>query len=313
MQKTLRLLAGLTLSLSVLLVSCKKEDKDDNSSQDEITTHNEDQTMISTSMDDVANDVGLALESSVTFSGKPMDGQDVQDIIGVCNASVTIDSASNPRTITITYTGNNCIGNYKRAGAIVLSMPAGFRWKNAGAALTVTYQNLIITRLSDNKRVKLNGSETITNVTGGLLLNLSNMGTITHTLTSANMSIGFPDSTSRTWQIARQRTFTFNQGINLSISGLHSENGITGITEWGTNRFGHAFTTAITSPLVFKQSCAGRLTAGEIKHQGFGTATVKFGLNASGGPTSCPGTGSYYFKLSWTGPGGNTYSSIHSY
>ena len=100
----------------------------------------------------------------------------------------------------------------------------------------------------------------------------------------------------------------------ISITGTHSHNGMTGIAEWGTDRFGHAFYSSITQPLLIKQDCAFRLTAGQIKHDRMGVnATVMFGLNAAGQPTTCPGANPYYFKLVWTGPAGNTHTALVPY
>jgi len=305
MQINVRILSVITLALFTTFTSCKKETVSNDSS--EMTTHSEDQSMVSNDMDDIANDINIAVESSTSFSGRE------SHINSVCNATVAIDSVSNPRTITINYAGANCFGTHSRTGTVILSMPAAARWKDAGAALTVTYQNLKITRLIDNKFVTLNGALTFTNVSGGLLINLPNMTNIIHTITSSNMSIKFADNSVRTWQIARKRTFTYNNGVVVAIAGIHTDGNNTQIADWGTNRFGHAFATSITQPLVFRQDCEFRLTSGQVKHEGFGTATATFGLNATGLPTTCPGSGHYYYSLEWTGIGGNTHSVILPY
>lgn len=312
MQLNFRLLPVLTLAVITTFSSCMKEtapfSEADNST--EVKTHTEDQNTISTEMDAVANDANVALESDTYFAGRL---QSPQNTNSVCGATAVADTTSNPRTITITYNGNNCAGTNLRTGTVVLSMAAGVRWRNAGAALTVTIQNLKIKRLNDNKSITINGAQTFTNVSGGLLMNLANLQTIIHTITSSNMSITFDDGTQRAWQVARKRVFSSNNGGTLTITGIGTSGSVTNAAEWGTNRFGHAFTTSITEPLIFRQDCNGRLTSGQIKHEGFATATATFGLNSSGVPTACPGTGSYYYKLVWTGPGGNSFSTILSY
>jgi hypothetical protein len=115
------------------------------------------------------------------------------------------------------------------------------------------------------------------------------------------------------WQVATRRVFTYDGGIVLTITGNNTIGSTEGIAEWGVNRFGHDFMTTITQPLVIRQDCAFRLTSGEVSHSGFGTATVTFGLDINGDPSSCPGTGHYYFKLTWTGPNGGTISKILPY
>lgn len=193
-------------------------------------------------------------------------------------------------------------------------MPAGIHWKDVGAILTVTYQNLKITRISDNKSITINGTHAITNVSGGRLIDLASQNSITHRINSSNMAITFDDGAQRTWQVARKRVFTYNNGIAITITGEHTDGNITNIAEWGTTRFGSTFTTSITDPLVIRQDCNFRLTNGQIKHNRLSaSSTVTFGLNANGIAVTCPGTGSYYFQLLWTGIGGNTYNVILPY
>jgi hypothetical protein len=193
-------------------------------------------------------------------------------------------------------------------------MESGIRWKNAGAVLNVSFQNFKVTRVSDNKSITINGTQSYTNVSGGLLINLPVLGTITHRITSSNMSVTFDDLSQRNWQVGRQRVFSYDNGVNITTTGTHTAGNVTGITEWGTNRFGNAFTTAITEPLIVRQSCSFRLVSGKVQHATpLYNAAVTFGLDANGNPTSCPGAGVYYMKIVWTGPLGNSHTSVHPY
>lgn len=315
MQFNYRFLSVAALVLSISFTACKKDDSKQSSGGDnttEVQAQADDQSMVSDDMDDVANDVSVAVEGSGTFTGRAQTPP--PPAFPTCNASLSYDTTSSVRKITITYNGATCVGNYTRTGTVTVSIPAGVRWKDQGAVLTVTYNNLKITRVFDNKSITINGSHTITNVSGGLLVNLPTMQSITHAIASAGMSITFDDNTQRTWQVARRRVFTLNNGVlTLSITGDHTDGTRTGIAEWGTNRNGHAFTTSITSPLVISSACNFRLVSGEVKHEGIATVTATFGLDMNGNPTSCPGSGSYYYKLTWTGPNGNSLSYIHRY
>ena len=307
LMQTNRLLQVLTLSVFVTFTACKKDSKPEDKSE-QLTVHADDQKQVSDHIDDATVDASAALESSPFLTGRMQNPP-----LKLCNASAVFDTVSNPRTITITYNGNNCHGSHHRSGVIVLSMPAGVRWKDAGAIVTATYQNFKVKRLSDDKSITINGSHTLTNVNGGLLYQLATQQPIIHTVASSGMSIKFDDNTQRTWQVARKRTYTYNNGVVLTITGNHASGNNNQIAEWGTNRFGHAFTTSITQPLVIRQDCNFRLTAGEVKHESAGTATVTFGLNANGQPTSCPGSGHYYYKMVWTGPNGGTLTAILPY
>ena len=298
------------LFLSIAFISCQKESKSDTTDNtEEVTKHSDDDSRFSTESDGVANEINGILETTTGFSGRPGGVQGL-----ICDADIVIDTMSNPRKITITFDGTACIPGRTRTGVIVVSMNQGVRWKDAGAQLNVSFQNFKITRTLDNKSITFNGTQTYTNVTGGLLINLPTLGTITHTITSNNLSITFDNNQQRVWQVARQRSFTYNNGVVITVTGMHTEGNITGVAEWGNNRFGHSFTTAISSPLIFRQDCNFRLTSGEVKHatQLF-NATVTFGLDVSGNPTGCPGTAPYYLKAVWTGPLGNTHSVILPY
>ena len=312
MKQNIRSLSVLSLAASIAFISCKKtETTIDGNSETvvELKAHAEDQNRVSGDIDNLTNEVNGALESVPSFSGGRL-----QNTFQICGITPSIDTSTNTWKMTLAYNGNDCSNQYLRTGTIVLSTPAGTRWKNAGAAITVSLQNFKVKRLADNKSITLNGTQTLTNVSGGLVINLSSTQSITHTVTSNNMSITFDDNSQRTWQVAKKRVFTYSNGAVMTVHGIGTNGGVTNAAEWGLNRFGHSFTTSITQPLVIRQDCNFRLTEGEIKHQGFATATATFGLNASGAPTTCPAANAaYYYKLTWTGAAGNSYSVIFPY
>jgi hypothetical protein len=308
--KTKIIVLSATIFFVIAIFSaCKKDNSTSNDNSNEASVQSDDQARFSNATDAVANDADAALELSPSFSGRLDRSQ-----ITFCNAAAVFDSVSNPRTITITYNGADCWGATTRTGVVVLSMAQGVHWKDVGAAITITYQNLKITRVSDNKSITLNGSQTYTNVNGGLLINLPVVGTITHTITSSNMSVTFEDNTQRTWQEAKQRVFTYNNGVVITITGTHTDGSNTNIAEWGTNRLGHTFASSTVQPIVIRQDCNFRIVSGEIKHVTSAvTVTATFGLDASGNPTVCPGAGHYYFEIVWTGPRGNSITAILPY
>jgi hypothetical protein len=306
MQKNIRLMSVLALTLFTTFIACKKDSSQQQETNPELTVHAEDQSRISGEMDAVDLDLNYALEKNSSFSGR-MQGD------SICAATVAYDTLNSTKKITITYNGADCGGLRSRTGSIIISMPGGIHWKDVGAQLSVTYQNFKVTRLSDNKSITINGTHTLTNVEGGLLRDLLQRPSIVHTISSSNMSITFDDGTQRTWQVARKRVYTLANGGSITITGTHTDGTQTNIAEWGTDRFGHPFATSITKPLVISANCQFRLTSGEVQHNRMAsTATVTFGLDKNGDPTSCP-SGNYYFKLIWTGPRGTTQTYIAPY
>jgi hypothetical protein len=327
-----RLLFATTLS-GLLFTACKKSTSDTNStttSSTDLQTQSDDEARVSTESDAAFNDANAAMigESSVTgagFASAARFGVAVDGGNGgngtpaglLCNATVTIDSTANPRTITITYNGKTADSLRSRTGSVVISIAQGVHWSEAGAVVTVNFNSLTITRLSDNKTITFNGTHTYTNVSGGSLVSLTSnaSASITHTITSSNMSITFDNGTSRTWSVARQRVYSYNNGIVITQTGTGTQGSLQGLSEWGTNRFGNSFTVQVASPLVVAESCGWQLTSGShVVTDAAGVLTLTYGLNATGTATGCPVIGStYYFQLVWAGAGGKTYTFILPY
>lgn len=310
MQKSALISLTLLLSLSLFFTSCKKDRGGINENANESSIHSSDQSLTADAADEFSNDAGMATENVITMSGNTPQNF----FAPPCNATITYDTINATKKITITYNGLNCSGTRTRTGVVTVSLPAGVQWKNAGAQLTVAYTSLKITRVADGKSITINGSHIITNVSSGLLRNLASLGTITHNISSNNMSLTFDDGSQRTWQVAKKRVFTYNNGIVITTTGNYNDGTYSGISEWGTNRFGNAFVTTIEQPMIIRQDCNFRLTAGSVKHSKLArTVTATFGLDASGNPTGCPGAGNYYMKIVWTNAAGASVTGIFPY
>jgi len=300
MQLNSRFMSVLVLTLLTTFIACKKDSSQQEEQNPQLAAHTEDQTRVSSEMDAVNLDLNVALEQSNSITGR-LTGD------SICAATIAFDTLNATKKITITYNGADCGGLHIRTGAVIISMASGVHWKDVGAELTVTYQNFKVIRDFDKKSITINGTHTLTNVNGGLLRDLlTGRPNITHAINSSNMSITFEDGTQRTWQVARKRVYTLAGGGTITISGTHTDGAKTNIAEWGTDRFGNAFSTAITEPLVISANCQFRLTSGQIQHDRLAaTASVTFGLDKDGKAISCP-VGNYYYKIVWTGAGGTS-------
>jgi hypothetical protein len=295
-----------------------------NTSPAQVETQANDETQVSNELDAATDDVNNSLNASTSFSGTTTAGANngvetnggggIIIDYGICDATVTTDTANGLRQLVITYNGTNCWGNRIRTGTITISIPVGTRWKDTGAVVTVDIQNLKITRKMDNKTIVLNGTYTYTNVSGGLLKDLATLGTITHTIAADSVSIEFSDSATCIWSVAKQRVFTYNDGVVITTTGTHSDGTNTNVSMWGTNRYGNTFETLIVQPKVIAQSCDYQLTSGETETiRPAVTTTITYGLDSDGNPTGCPVNGGYYYyKETWT-LDGKTYTWIAPY
>ena len=306
MKQNMHFLQLFSLALLLSFTACKKDNHSVTEKDDpEISVHADDEAFFTSETDAVVSDANLVLDAG---SVSPRH----QDNI-ICDASIAVDLLNNPQTITISFNGGECLGSRTREGIIVLSAPTGTQWKNAGASFKIEYKDFKVTRKRDKKSITINGEQTFTNVSGGLLVQLSSLESITHTVSSTGLNVAFNNGGKRSWQVAQQRVFTYDNGIVVAVSGTHTKSNDNTIAVWGTNRFGSAFTSATTDPLVIRQDCNFRLTSGAIQHTvGSITATATFGLDAGGNPVSCP-SGNYYYKLVWAGPNGNSVTAMVAY
>ncbi|MDI9320792.1 MAG: hypothetical protein QM530_10035 [Phycisphaerales bacterium] len=309
MKKQIVRLLLLALSCSAVFGSCKKDSKTDWVTDTEISTQSDDEHSFSNHVDAIANDVNTGIEAI----GSLVTGKITSTL---CDATVVFDSTATSRRITITYDGTTtCHPNFTRSGKVIMTIPFSVRWKDSAAVVTIAYDGVKIIRVKDGKYFTINGSHTVTNVKGGLLKDLSSLGSIVHKIESSGMKITFNDGTERSWQVAKKREFNYSGGVVISTRGLHSDGTRNDIAEWGINRKGRSFYRAITSPLVVRQDCDFRLVSGATLHSNPAfTATVTFGLDATGAATSCPGIGSsYYYKAVWTSVGGSSKTIIMPY
>src|ERR1700744_670053 len=171
------------MTFTGMMFSCKKSNSDSPSTattDTQLKTQSDDQTRVSNESDDAFDDVNTAMTSQYAVTGSSStpglrygtitEGGNEDTVKSlICDAVVTIDTIDNPHTMTIAYNGNNCNITKTRKGSIVISWAPGMRWQTKGATVTVDFQNVAITRLSDNKTITLAGTHTYTNVSGGSL------------------------------------------------------------------------------------------------------------------------------------------------
>lgn len=324
----------IVIACTGIFYACKKSNSGTSSTtttSNTLSTQADDQARVTNEDEALSDDAEAALNSSASYSGESIknvlhsgsvtvlgdkvDSAGSQNDTLICDASVVVDTLVSPKTITITYNGTNCWGNRTRTGSVVISMPSNEHWRDVNASVTISIQNLKITRISDNTSITLNGVKTITNISGGAWLELANQGTITHTVMDS-LSVTFPNASHAVWNVAKQRVFTYNNGVLVTTTGIHTDGANnTDVAEWGVNRFGTSIESLITQAKVIRQDCDFRLVSGQnmILRSDSLNSTITYGLDANGNATTCPGTGNYYMEIIWSGPNGRTYPIILAY
>jgi len=213
-----------------------------------------------------------------------------------CNA--TLDSlavANDSLTMYITYNGLTCNGKSNRTGQIEIKKKVGTHWEQAGATVIYKYINFTVTRVNNGKSVTLNGTKTFENVNGGHRWQVGSVITSYVERISGAMQASFDNGTSRTWNVARQLTYTGTPGqFVLTIDGIGSAGNYQNLVVWGTNRQDEEFFTQITQSVVCRQSCDWDACAGIKIHQipsDNKSATLTFGYDENNQPITgdnCP-------------------------
>ncbi len=178
-------------------------------------------------------------------------------------ATITIDSLSTPRTITVDFGAANCLcqDGKNRRGKIIRSFTG--KYKDVGSVHSITYNNYFV---NDNQ---IKGYKTVTHNALNAALNEN------YTVDTKDTLVKAANAGTVTWQSIRNREYVV--GYNTSIWGddvLH-------ITGSGSGVRANGFTWAmnITQPLVVEMACQYKIVSGEmqIQPQGKALRTVNYG------------------------------------
>jgi hypothetical protein len=280
--------AGLSLT------GCQKEKNKDNSPDSS--------TLQQLSQDD--NNVEIVSEEAMNDVNTLLSGGNLKSTnFWPCNATIDSTAVVNDTiTFYITYDGLNCNGKLLRTGKIEVKKKVGTHWHDEGATVIVTYINLHITRVSNGKSITINGIKTFQNVTGGFIWQLGNQYTSIVFKTWGFIQVTFDDNTTRSWNVARQRTFTGTLGqLIMTVDGFGTAGSFNKLVVWGINRNGENFYTQITQSVVFRETCNWNPCSGVKIHQipaDDKKATITFGYNNQNEPVvgdECPTK----YRLDW--------------
>ena len=285
-----------TLGAAITLTSCQKEKG--GAADDSVSA--QDNTSINNAVNATADDAAAAAGQVKSFSGKT-DGWWNSAVL--CGVQLVDSGTAGNRVITLTYDGTTTCNGVVRSGTVTITNNSGLPWKEAGSVLNVVFNNLQITDPVTLATFTVNGTHTFTKETAGLewqvIAGLTTNTTVTRR-NVGNMTISFPNGTTRTWTVDRTRSWSsvVNANVNTITVSIYSE-AAGGVDVTGTNRFGNTFTNTIVQPIAANNNagCYWKPYTGKITHSvSSRTATVLFGTDASGNqigsPTTC-GDGYY--------------------
>ncbi|HOZ87531.1 MAG TPA: hypothetical protein PL029_07225 [Bacteroidia bacterium] len=307
--KTKQVAFKIALLFFVMLFSfsaCKKRqafnDEDGQTSIDNRNVQGENDAAVS--------DVNDVISNQPSLRGR---GESVMGIKGVTGTlcGVTVDTLSlGAGSVKLNYNGTTC-GNRTRTGSIkltIVNFAAGKRWKQPNCELKVEYLSYKITRASDGKSIELNGTQTITNETGGSwweLLITKTQSSLATSIKGTDLKVTFDDGKTASYNINRRFTYTVPGGIiTCTGEGIGSLNGINNLENYGLTRNGDEFTSQVTTPIVWNLTCGpwapvkGEVNI-KVDSKSFDLKCL-FAVDASGnsvdaGVNSCP----YGWKVEW--------------
>ena len=253
------------------------------------------------------NDVNQTLSDNVLMHGRITSENKITTTI--CGLNVDTNG-SYMGTIKLNYNGTVC-NNRKREGSIKLTIvnyASGQRWKKAGCVLKVDFLAYKVTRASNGQSIELNGTQNLTNISGGTWFDLLFLGQVNliSSITGSNLNVKFNGSATAVYNINRKFTYTWaNPVLTCSGVGIGTSGGLNSLENYGTTRDGDAFTSQVSSPIVWNTTygwgapLAGHLII-KIASKSFDLDCL-FGVNSAGIPINL-GTNqhAYGWKLTWT-------------
>lgn len=188
------------------------------------------------------NDVTTLLDQASvtgTVTLEPAGGNGSDGPMGPC-VSVSVDTASNPHSITIDFGITNClcVDGRNRRGVIVATYTG--RYRDAGTIINITFNNYFVNdyKISGTKKITNQGN----NQAGNLVYKVEVDGQVTKP-----MGLG-----TYTWVSTRYREWQAGAATPLNV--LDDTYSITGEAH-GANPDGSTYTIAATNPLIRKMNC----------------------------------------------------------
>lgn len=312
----IRLSAILVILLGLIFTGCTKKSTTDQTSSNTSSLQqlSIDETNLENNSDEAMNDANAVLSPGGLLKSSELLP---------CNA--TIDSAlvhNDTLIIYIRYHGLTCAGKKFITGNIEVRKNIHTNWHDPGATVYVTFIDFKVTRVATQKSMTFNGTKTFVNVSGGYIWQLGyQVDALIHRVTGA-IQVTFDDNTTKSWNIAKQRTLTrvVNGSIAhllLTIDGLGSADGYNNLVVWGVNRNNENFYAQITQSVIVKEACDWDPCCGIEVFQipaAHKSATVTFGYDSNNNQLPCTGDECpTRYRVDWTvnNQSGTFYLPLH--
>jgi hypothetical protein len=295
----------LCIALFFFISSCKKK----RAFNEEDAQSTVDNRMAQGENDEALKDVEIAIMEQYLLRGRGTGSPDSTTSSSLCGVAVDTTQILNG-IVRLNYNGVACYGK-KRTGTIQVTIQ-GYplkKWKHAGCVVKVDFLAYQVTRISDGKKIQLDGTQNITNISGDTWFELwyLNTRTLVHTVTGNNLKLTYDGSSSDVaiMNVNRRATYTFLDNVTTcKIEGLGVYDGKSNLGSWGQTRDGAQYTCEVVTPVVWKTACgAVAPVSGEVSINIDGKEyelKCLYGVDKEGNSVSNENECPYGWKVSWS-------------
>lgn len=249
-------IAGIILLVSMLMFVCqgckKKRAFKEEDGQTAVDIFN-----FTAENDAALNDINAVMADQSFVRGKGEENVGASSVT-ICGALVDTSAVFNG-VLTLRYTGTVC-NNRKREGKILITVQnyPTKKWKQKNCVVKLDFQAFRITNTVDNKVMQIDGTEYLTNESGGTWYDLKylNQGSLVYALTGNDIAVHFDQADVAIYNVGRKVTYTYPKStITCSWDGTGVQGDKTGLECWGQTRTGDEFTSQVISPLTWSTIC----------------------------------------------------------
>lgn len=291
--RSINLLTFFMLSV-ILITACKKDEP--------VVAPTDSAPVQQLTQDD--NAVEYHVNEVIIDAGEVLSGTSGMKSLGLpCNSSLdTVYVINDTIYYHIRYHGLNCNHTKYRTGVVIIKIMQNTQWALPGAFFHVEFQNYTVTTVFNSKTVKVNGSASLENISGGVIQLLgTGLNTVIHKNT-AFVTLAFNGNPPREWNLTKLLVYTGKPGsLLLAVNGFGSAHGYSNLLSWGKDRDGRIFFSQVAESIVFTEACNFLPHAGEQVYSipvDNLKANVIFGYDDNNEPVSgseCPTR----YRLDW--------------
>jgi hypothetical protein len=207
-------------------------------------------------MDEVIKDINTVIVEQYTLRNRSAAHSPTTSVCGVkLDTTGQLDGR-----MTLIYDNTDCYGR-TRIGKVrfeVRDYPLR-KWKQKDCILDIEYIGYRVTRSSDGKSVKMEGSQTLRNESGNSWFEMmydNSHPAVAYVLEGEQLKLTFNGDETALFSVSRRLNFSYDNGVTACrVEGLSSQLGRGSVEAWGQSTTGEKFAAEVTSPYTWKTTC----------------------------------------------------------